>query len=122
MKISKKKCVGLVEVSIAILILAIVLGGFFNITWYSLSQVRESWERTAAYNLARESLEEFSDWARISGLSAGLYSLGTTTINGVSYSRVLNIVNITPQLKQITLTVSWTGDNPIQVSTLKTNY
>ena len=123
----------LIEVAIAIALLALFFGGMLGIFERGAIASRKTQERTVAHSLARAAFEQYASWSALDGLDGstdgtvtnGAYALTVSTLNNITYTPVLTIANgpIFPlQLKQLSLTITWTGAPPFTISTLKANY
>ena len=115
---TSRKGFSLIEVSIAILILALIAGGMLEIFSQGFNEAKKSRERTAAYSLAREKLEENFRYPFPSDSS------GADTRNGIVYNWRLTVAGgpIHPkELKQLRVTVSW-GTESYTLTTLKADY
>lgn len=133
----------IVEVAIAVALLALILGGMLEIFARGFSAMRKSNQRTIAYSLVRRIAEVYSDWGRLDTLDAGtpgvvangVYTddptepaaadvLNPVTINGIVYTPSLTISNgpVYPnELKQVAITVSFAAYT-YTITTLKANY
>ena len=131
---ASKRCFSLIEVSIAVLILALISGGMLEIFFQGFNAAKKSMERTTAYSLARGIIEEYSDWDtldKLDGTYDGTVTNGVYTnppnqvsLSGVSYTPTLTVADgpIHPdKLKQLTVTVSW-GTESYTLTTLKADY
>lgn len=118
-----KKGFSLIEISVAVALLALILGGMLGVFWQGFYAAEKSQERTAAYNLAREKSEEYS---RIPLPSNGTATEDYGAIPEFSdFKRVVNISDYlyAGELKQITVTVYWNNDQDSQsFVTLKADY
>ncbi|MBU1044476.1 MAG: type II secretion system GspH family protein [Candidatus Omnitrophica bacterium] len=122
----------LIEVSLAILVLSIILSGSLKMFSQGHGLARKSKEKAVVYSLAREILEEYSDWSWLVARtganppSNGVYVNPplTVTRNNVNYMPSL-IISSGPlaasELKQLEVNVTWAGGS-FQVKTLKGNY
>tara|TARA_B100000315_G_C14472777_1_gene539154 strand:+ start:622 stop:987 length:366 start_codon:yes stop_codon:yes gene_type:complete len=118
-----RKSIGLIEVSVAIVILAIVTAGMLNIFSQGSSYIEKTHLKTSALNLGRQKIEE------LAGLALPL--VGTTS---ESYGDIVDFPgfrqswsvseHIYPgQLREIIVTVFWANDNEQQsFTTLTANY
>jgi prepilin-type N-terminal cleavage/methylation domain-containing protein len=127
----------LIEVVTAIAIIALISGGAMEILRQGFVAARKTQQEAAAYNLARELMERFSDWNTLDQLDSSGCSANTTVVNtlaGNPYSPTnqplcalnpfntitLNNIVYTPQLaisdgpifpeqlKRLEITISWT--------------
>jgi prepilin-type N-terminal cleavage/methylation domain-containing protein len=108
----------LIEVSVALVILALIAGGMLGIFSQGFNIGKLSKEKTIAYSLAREKLEESFCYPFPSDSS------GTTTRNNIVYNWTLTVSDgpIYPnELKQLAVTVSW-GTESYTLVTLKADY
>lgn len=124
----------IIEVAIALGILALVLSGAFAVFTRGATSARKTRDSTVMYNLARQALEQYSDWAVIP--PNGIYALPAVTMNNFTYNRSLTVADgpcagLPPfptcpphnSLKQVSVTVSVTpGIATFILSTLKANY
>ncbi|MFH0790311.1 MAG: prepilin-type N-terminal cleavage/methylation domain-containing protein [Candidatus Omnitrophota bacterium] len=133
----------IVEVAIAVALLALIFSGMLEIFARGFSAMRKSNQRTIAYSLVRRIAEVYSDWNRLDTLDAGtpgvvtngVYTddpaepaaadtLNPVTINGIVYTPNLTISNgsVYPtELKQIAVNVSFAAYT-YTITTLKGNY
>lgn len=139
MKPQKEKGFTLIEVSIALVILALIVGWMLGIFWQEFNIRKQSEERTVAYSLAREVIEEYSDWGRLTARAGtppanGVYTNppAPVTFNNLTYTPRLTIsdgpcvsgISGCPpnnELKQISVTITW-GTKSFTLTTLKANY
>ena len=135
LKIKRKKGFSIIEVAIALGILALVLSGTFAVFTRGATAARKTRDSTVMYNLARQALEQYSDWAVIPPFN-GIYVLPAVTMNNFTYNRSLTIsdgpcAGLPPfppcppnnSLKRVSVTVSVTpGIAAFTLSTLKANY
>lgn len=138
---ASRKAFSLIEVAIAIGVLALVFGGMLAVFDRGAIAARKTQQQAAAYSLARAVAEEYSNWARLVALTGstpptnGTYTNPPNPIfsppillNNITYTPQMTISNgpINPtQLKQLNITISWTdGATPrsITLATLKANY
>lgn len=133
-----KTGLSLIEVVIAIAILALISGGMLAVFDQGVVATRRTQQETAANSLARAFLEQYSNWNSLDildGSSDGIVTNNTYTnppapaaINNITYIPSLTISNgpINPtELKRLVITVSWTdGATPrnMTITTLKANY
>ncbi len=118
----RKRGFSLIEISIAIAALALISSGVIGMFGQGFSYLKKSKERSIAYNLAQEKLEEklsLSPWPPTSEIKAtvagfpGFYRQVITTSPYAGYS----------DLAQIRVTVWWNNDKEQQsFDTLKANY
>ncbi|MCG2711379.1 MAG: prepilin-type N-terminal cleavage/methylation domain-containing protein [Candidatus Omnitrophica bacterium] len=122
----------LIEVSIAILVLSIIVGGSLSMFSQGHGLARKSQEKAAAHCLVREVMEEYSDWARLVARTGANPPANGTYVNpplvvarnNVNYTPSLIISSgplPAPELKQLEVNVTWAGGT-FQVRTLKGNY
>lgn len=117
----KEKSLSLIEVTVAVTILALILGGMLGIFWQGSVASKSSQQRTIAYNLVREKLEEKSVWLPTSENRA---FVDTVAFPGFErqvemQSPYLGYAN----LAWIRVTVWWDNGNQSQaIETLKANY
>ncbi len=122
----------LIEVSCALLIVGLVIGGMLMIFSWGFRFADTIRKKTVAYNLARKILEEYFDWSRLDKLDGnydgkvrnGSYTLSSYTVNNVRYTPVLSISNGPDSpiyLKRIKVTVFWEEKN-FSVDCLKAHY
>ena len=115
-----KKGFSLIEVSLAIAILALVLSGMLGIFGQGYLYLKKTRERVVAYSLAKEALERYYDWASLP-LTGATYNV---SMNGVNYN-----VNVTvsdgpvypSELKQLNVLLTWPAGN-FTIVTLKAIY
>lgn len=137
----------LVEIAIAVALLALIFGGMFAVFERGFSAAQKSNQRTVAYSLARRIAEVYSDWGRLDTLDAGTPGVVTTgiytddptepaatdvlnplTVNNTFYTPILTISDgpVYPlELKQIVITVSFPTATVVYTCTitmLKANY
>ncbi len=127
------KGLSLIEVSIAIVVLALVFGGMLAMFKRGFRIGRKSKDLINANAIAREIMEEYSDWNRLVWRTGsdppaiGSYTDPpfSVTRNNTTYTAILDISNgpipATPSLKQIEVTVTWGGESFV-LRTLKGNY
>lgn len=121
-----RRGMSLIEVAAAAAILALISTGVFEAFWQGFREARKSRMFTAAQNLSRGFLEQYSDWGSLP--ANGSYSLGSSIINNIAYSVVLTISDgpINPaQLKRLDITVSWADgaiSRNVAIATLKADY
>jgi prepilin-type N-terminal cleavage/methylation domain-containing protein len=122
----------LIEVAIALALLALFFGGMLGIFERGAIASRKTQERTVAHNLARAAFEQYASWSDLDGLDGttdgvvinGAYPLTVSTLNNIAYTPVLTIANgpIFPlQLKQLSLAITW-ASGTFTISTLKADY
>jgi Tfp pilus assembly protein PilV len=124
----------LIEVTVSIVILAIICGGMFSVSSQGFAASRKSRERIAASMFAKEILEEYADWNRLAAMTGGNPPLNGTyanppaavTRNNVTYTPSITVSNgpvaiAANQLKQLEVTVSWPNGS-ITMRTLESNY
>lgn len=123
----------LIDLSISIAVVFIICVGMLGIFSRGFYFLRKSKQKTAAYNLGRESMEKYSDWNSV--LAVGSYTNPSpypVTINNVVYNLGLTVSNYGgfsgDELRKIDLTISWQIDaassntGSLTLSTLKANY
>lgn len=121
-----RRGLSLIEAAAAAAILALISTGVFGVFWQGFQEARKSRMFTAAQNLSRGFLEQYSDWGSLP--ANGSYSLGSSILNNITYSATLTIGDgpINPaQLKRLDITVSWidgTIPRNVAVTTLKADY
>lgn len=122
----------LIEVAIALALLALFFGGMLGIFARGAIASRKTQEHTVAHSLARAAFEQYASWSALDGLDGstdgvvtnGAYTLTVSTINNITYTPVLMITDgpIFPlQLKQLSLTITWASET-FTISTLKADY
>ena len=139
-KVLKIAGFSLIEVAIAIAVLALLLARIVEVFNRGAIALRRTQQQAAAYNLARGIMEQYSDWGRLDlldgiadgALTNGIYSSPPlplpVTLNNITYTPSLTISDgpILPvQIKQLDLTISWTdGVTPrsITLAALKADY
>ena len=110
----------LIEVSLALAILAMVLSGILGIFGQGYLDLKRARERVAAYSLAKEALERYYDWASLP-LSGATYSVN---LNGVNYNVNVTVTDgpVHPsELKQLNVSLAWPAGN-FTIATLKAYY
>lgn len=140
-----RKSFSLIEVAVAIALLALVFGGMLAVFDRGAIAARKTQQQAAAYNLARGILEEYSRWTRIDTLDGtagsvtnGIYtddlsipnpdSLSPLSLNNITYAPSLAVLGgpINPdQLKRLDITIFWTDGaiaRSITIATLKADY
>ncbi|MFH1339348.1 MAG: type II secretion system protein [Candidatus Omnitrophota bacterium] len=119
----RKRGFSLIEISVAVALLALILGGMLGIFWQGFVAEKKSQERTIAYSLAREKLEEYS---RIPLPANGTITEDYGSIPEFSdFKRVINVGDylFPGELKLITVNVYWNSDQDSQsFVTLKADY
>ncbi len=122
-KYSRIKGFTIIEVAVSIAVLSVILGGVLGMFWQGELSLKKSRENIAAYNLARERLEEYSN--------TPLASNGTTTedynfiVDYPQFKRVTVVSDYTypGELKRINVTVYWNTDlSSLSFETLKADY
>jgi type II secretory pathway pseudopilin PulG len=128
----------LIEVCISIVIVLIVLVSMLRIFSQGYRYLRKTRTETAAYNLAREVMEEYSDWDSLDILDTndddrvdppGSYlnprPTDPVTLNSVIYNVTLTTFDIPgfsdDELTHLDVTVTWPG-GAITFTTLKADY
>ncbi len=132
LKIKRKEGFSIIEAAIALGILTFVLSGTFAVFTRGAAASRKTRDSLVMYNLARQALEQYSDWAVIP--ANGTYVLPAVTMNNFTYNRSLTVANgpcascipcipSNNYLKVVSVTVSVTpGIATFTLSTLKANY
>ena len=118
-----KKGFSLIEVSIAVCILALILAGMLEIFNQGSNAAKKSKDSAAAYSLAREKLEAYS-FAPLPPDGTISENYGTIA-EFPDFRRVTNVSDyLYPgELKQIVVTVWWNNDRDSQsFVTLKADY
>lgn len=125
--ISHLKSFSLIEVTVAIAILALVTGGMSGVFWRGFKEVDSSQTLTVVYNLAREKLEEKSwiiPWPPTSEARvavSGFSGFEREVIVTSPYSMFPPILD--PRLVRVRVTVWWDNGNRSQAfETIKANY
>lgn len=118
----KNKGLSLIEVTVAVAILALVFGGMLGVFWQGFNTGEESKRRTIAYSLAKEGLERkstFSPWPPTSESRAGVSGFsGFEREVAVTCPYLGN-----NDLARIRITVWWNnGSRNQSFETLKANY
>lgn len=108
---SKSKGFTLIEILVAIVILSISLLALAALTATTTQNTSLGGHITEAATYAQDQLERLriTPWDTIN--NAWVDSSGkkeTTTPSGITYSRTLNVVQTTPTVKTVTITVNWT--------------
>lgn len=128
----------LIEVAVAIALLALVFGGTLAVFDRGAIASRRTQQQAAAYSLARSFLEQYSDWNSLDILDGSLNGVVTNNtyvnppapaaLNNIAYTPSLAVsdgpTNPT-QLKRLDITVSWTDGaiaRSITIATLKADY
>jgi len=131
-----KKALSLIEVCVAIVIVAIVLASMLGVFSKGYWHLRKTRTRTVAYNLARGITEQYSNWTALVTIAGSPPAIGTYTnppdpviLNNVTYTPSLAISNgpgpDPNRLKRLNITISWVEDGVAKnftVTTLKANY
>lgn len=128
----------LIEVAVAIALLALVFGGSLAVFSQGAVASRKTQQQATAYSLAREFLEQYSDWNSLDILDGSLDGAVTNntymnppapaTINNMLYTPSLTVSDgpINPaQLKRLDITISWMDGSiarNITIATLKADY
>ena len=117
----------LIEVVVAIAILALLLGGVLAIFSQGFNAAKRTRNQAGAVSLARAAAEEYSSWESANRTS-GTYNLGDVNLNNVTYGRTMQISDdpdFPGQLKRLDAVLSWpeggTTKN-LTISTLKADY
>ena len=111
----------LIEVMTAVVLLAMIGGGMLAIFGQGFITANKVQNQTIAYNLARESLEKYSDWSSVPG--NGTYNEPPgSPFSSFTRQVVISDGPIFPtELKQVTVTVSW-GSRSQSFSTLVADF
>ncbi|TAN62304.1 hypothetical protein EPN16_01885 [bacterium] len=133
-----KKSFSLIEVAVAIALLALVFGGALAVFSQGAVASRKTQQQAVAYSLARAFLEQHSDWNSLDILDGSLDGAVTNStyanppapaaINNILYTPSLAVSDgpINPtQLKRLDITISWMDGaiaRNITIATLKANY
>ena len=128
----------LIEVAVAVALLALVFGGTLAVFNQGAIASRKTQQQAAAYSLARAFLEQYSDWNSLDMLDGSLDGAVTNntymnppapaTSNNILYTPSLTVSDgpINPtQLKRLDITVSWIDGamaRNITITTLKADY
>lgn len=125
----KKQGYSLVEVAISLALLALILSGMLSVFERGFSAASKTKQGTVMYNIARQSMEQYSLFSAIP--ANGAYALAAVTLNNTTYNRTLNVADgpcvagqpcpPNNELKQVTVTVT-TGTNTFSLVTFKANY
>lgn len=92
----------LIELMVAVAILAMALFGIFNAFssgWMGMANARD---RTVATNYAQEILEDIKNTP-----FEKIHSESTSKIDDTKFSRNINSININPNIKEVTTQVTW---------------
>lgn len=128
----------LIEVAVAIALLALVFGGTLAVFNQGAIASRKTQQQAAAYGLARAFLEQYSDWNSLDILdgildgavtnNAYLNPPAPAALNNITYTPSLTVSDgpINPtQLKRLDITISWTDGviaRSITIAALKADY
>lgn len=128
----------LIEVAVAIALLALVFGGTLAVFNQGAIASRKTLQQAAAYGLARAFLEQYSDWNSLDILDGSLDGAVTNNtytnppapaaLNNITYTPSLTVSDgpINPtQLKRLDITISWTDGviaRSITIAALKADY
>ena len=126
----RRNSFSLIEVSTALLIVGLVIGGMLMIFGQGFYFANTTKKKVVAYNLAQEILEKYFDWEELDELDGNNDDTVTNdsytnppdpvTINNVTYTPRLTISDgpvsslcdeLKDKLKRIEVTVSWDGGN-----------
>ena len=126
---NRKRGLTLIEISICILLLALLATGMVGIFTQGSKAALRTEERAVACSLARGVMETYSDWGELVTLAGsppanGTYTISTDTLNGVTYTSTLIISDgpVTPTaLKSLEVTVTW-GTSSVTVVASKADY
>ena len=134
LKLPKLSGLSLIEVTVSIVILAIICGGMFAVSSQGFAASRKSREGINASMFAKEIIEEYADWNRLVARTGGnppvngIYANppSAVTRNNVTYTASITVSNgpvaaAANQLKQLEVTVSWPNGS-ITMRTLESNY
>jgi prepilin-type N-terminal cleavage/methylation domain-containing protein len=127
-----KKGFNLIEVSVTIVMLALIVVGILVIFEQGFYIRRKSKEKSTSYSLGRQILEEYFNWTALDELDGvingtvtnGTYNLSSTVIDNVTYNSTLDISDgpVYPtQLKEVKANIFWNRGN-FTVPTLKADY
>ena len=97
-----KKGFSLIELMVAVAILAMAIFGIFNAFssgWMGMANARD---RTVATNYAQEILEDIKNTP-----FEKIHSESTSKINDTKFYRNINSININPNIKEVTAQVTW---------------
>lgn len=111
LKINRKlsqKGFTLIEIMVALAILAIAALGIFTAYTTSFQAMADAKYRTVATNIAQKKLEEIKNSVSI---AYPYYSIGTQEINEKTYTIVMATNSIEDNLEQVYVTVSWKDRN-----------
>ncbi len=131
-----RRALSLIEVCISTVIIAIIIAATLGIFSGGYRYLRKSRTRVAAYSLAREVMEEYSDWATLPAIGTYTNPPDPVILNNVTYTPTLVIGDgpcppampgCPPNnlLKRLNITISWFEDGVAKnftVTTLKANY
>ncbi len=122
-KYSKIKGFTIIEVAVSIAVLSVILGGVLGMFWQGELSLKKSRENIAAYNLARERLEEYSD------VSLPVNGTATEDYNSITdYPQFKRVTVVSDyaypgELKRINVTIYWNADlSMLSFETLKADY
>ncbi len=111
----------LIEIVVAIAILTMIAGGMLNVFYQGFIAAKKSQNRTIAYSLGREKLEENYLWPP----SSSIENYGAIS----EFPAFRRTVTVTPhpvypvELRQVVVTVFWDSDQDSQsFTTLKADY
>ncbi|MBI4846906.1 MAG: prepilin-type N-terminal cleavage/methylation domain-containing protein [Candidatus Omnitrophica bacterium] len=126
---NQEKGLSLVEVIIAIMVLAIICTGMMKIFAQGFNISKKEKDFLGACLFAQEIVEEYFNWAAVGAMN-GSYSNppNPVTRNMITYTPALNVIDspaappASSELKQVEVVINWgSGDNFI-LRTLKANY
>jgi prepilin-type N-terminal cleavage/methylation domain-containing protein len=121
----REKGFSLIEVAVAVIILALILTGVTGIFWQGFAQAKKAQDDTIAMNLARERIETLSNASSLP--TDGVIVEDYGSISGFpAFKRrtlVIDAGAVNGELKQIFVTVYWDADARSQTyPTMQTNY
>jgi len=120
----KKRGFSLLEVIAIVAIFTLIAQGMLQVFRQGSVTTRQSQQRTAAYSIARATIEEYFNWATLPAVSVTPYNLASVILNGITYSRSLVVSNgpsYPAEIKQYSVTVSW-GTESFTLTTLRSAY
>jgi len=112
MKISSQKGIGLIETTIALLLIAIVIGSLIRLQIYISYSNGVNQQENTAIIIAKDKLETIKDYRSLTGANSyASIANGAETVTGknTEYTVTWNVTTWTdPSVKQIDVTVTWT--------------